>query len=70
MRRNLRRDTASRTYAVHRTRTPIVDEEYGQVFAVFQFGNGLVPNELFKVMDGQIRLLNIVINGQSTDGWD
>jgi len=52
------------------SRYPIIDEEYGLVFAVYQFGTILVPSELFKIMDGEIRLLNIVINGQSTDGWD
>lgn len=48
----------------------VVDEEYGLVFGVFEFGTILCPNELFKIMDGQIRLLNIVINAQSGDGWD
>jgi hypothetical protein len=52
------------------SRYPIVDEEYGQVFAVFEFANTLIPNELFKIIDGEIRLLNIVINAQPTDGWD
>lgn len=47
----------------------IIDEEYGMVFAVFEFANSLVPNELFKITDGQIRLLNIVINGQMGSGW-
>jgi hypothetical protein len=52
------------------SRYPIIDEEYGLVFGVFEFANTLVPSELFKVVDGQIRLLNIVINAQPSDGWD
>jgi hypothetical protein len=52
------------------SRYAIIDEEYGMVFAVYQFAPILVPFELFKIMNGEIRLLNIVINGQADDGWD
>jgi hypothetical protein len=48
----------------------VIDEEYGLVFGIYEFDNSLVPNELFKIMDGQIRLLNVILTTQGTSGWN
>lgn len=54
------------------TRIPIIDEEYGLVYALLEFGLAdvtLCPFELFKVMDGEIRMLHIVIKPMKTKVW-
>jgi hypothetical protein len=54
------------------TRIPIIDEEYGLVYALLEFGladRTLCPFELFKVMDDEIMMLHIVIKSMPTKAW-
>jgi hypothetical protein len=54
------------------TRFPIVDEEYGLVYALMEFGladKTLCPFELFKIMDDEIVMLHIVIKSMPTRSW-
>jgi hypothetical protein len=53
------------------SRYPVIDEEYGLVYGVYEFkDNGFVPQELFKIMDGEIRLLDVIISIQGgVSGW-
>jgi hypothetical protein len=54
------------------SRYPVIDEEYGKVFGVYEFkDNGFVPQELFKIMEGEIRLLDVLISVQGGEsGWE
>jgi hypothetical protein len=54
------------------TRFPIIDEEYGLVYALMEFGlaeRTLCPFELFKIMDDEIVMLHIVIKSMPTRSW-
>jgi hypothetical protein len=54
------------------TRFPIIDEEYGMVYALLEFGladKTLCPFELFKIMDDEIMMLHIVIKSMPTRAW-
>jgi hypothetical protein len=54
------------------TRIPIIDEEYGLVYALLEFGLAdvaLCPCELFKIMDDEIMMLHIVIRQMPTKLW-
>lgn len=53
-------------------RFPIIDEEYGLVYAPLEFGlaeRTLCPFELFKIMNDEIVMLHIVIKQMSTRPW-
>jgi hypothetical protein len=53
-------------------RYPIIDEEYGLVYACLEFGiakETLCPFELFKIMNDEIMMLHIVIKKMKTQAW-
>lgn len=54
------------------TRIPLIDEEYGLVYALLEFGTAertLCPFELFKIEGDQIMMLHIVIKVMPTRAW-
>lgn len=54
------------------TRIPIIDEEYGLVYALLEFGTAertLCPFELFKIENDEIMMLHIVIKPMRSGVW-
>lgn len=66
------RSTAAPTGRAIVRRYIAFDEEYGLVFGMFPFtasANAMVASEVFKVADGKIRMINVVLTTMPTKAW-